>query len=105
MLRADLKLIPEAVQGPPRWHPALWPAALPAVTPTTRPVELRSRRVSWSSRCTTANRDRSVFTDPDRLDVTRAAASDLAFGAGGSLPRRPAGRVELQEAFRGLIGR
>jgi cytochrome P450 len=54
----------------------------------------------------TANRDPSVFTDPDRLDVTREAASHLTFGAGvhHCLGAQLA-RVELQEAFRGLIGR
>ena len=54
----------------------------------------------------TANRDSSVFRDPDRLDVSRDAASHLAFGAGvhHCLGAQLA-RVELQEAFRGLIGR
>jgi cytochrome P450 len=54
----------------------------------------------------TANRDSSVFTDPGRLDVTRDAASHLSFGAGvhHCLGAQLA-RVELQEAFRGLIGR
>jgi cytochrome P450 len=54
----------------------------------------------------TANRDPSVFADPDRFDVTRAAASHLSFGAGvhHCLGAQLA-RVELQEAFRGLIGR
>lgn len=54
----------------------------------------------------TANRDSSVFSDPNRLDVTRDATSHLAFGAGvhHCLGAQLA-RVELQEAFRGLIGR
>ena len=54
----------------------------------------------------TANRDPSVFANPDRLDVTRDAAGHLAFGAGvhHCLGAQLA-RVELQEAFRGLIGR
>jgi cytochrome P450 len=54
----------------------------------------------------TANRDPSVFADPDRFDVTRDAASHLSFGAGvhHCLGAQLA-RVELQEAFRGLIGR
>ncbi len=54
----------------------------------------------------TANRDPSVFADPDRFDVTRDAASHLTFGAGvhHCLGAQLA-RVELQEAFRGLIGR
>jgi cytochrome P450 len=54
----------------------------------------------------TANKDPSVFSDPDRFDVTRDAASHLTFGAGvhHCLGAQLA-RVELQEAFRGLIGR
>ncbi len=54
----------------------------------------------------TANRDPSVFADPDRFDVTRDAASHLSFGAGvhHCLGAQLA-RVELQEAMRGLIGR
>jgi cytochrome P450 len=54
----------------------------------------------------TANHDPSVFTDPDRFDVTRDAASHLVFGAGvhHCLGAQLA-RLELQEAFRGLIGR
>ena len=54
----------------------------------------------------TANQDPSVFADPDRFDVTRDAANHLSFGAGvhHCLGAQLA-RVELQEAFRGLIGR
>jgi cytochrome P450 len=54
----------------------------------------------------TANRDPSVFADPDRFDVTRAPASHLAFGVGvhHCLGAQLA-RMELQEAFRGLLGR
>jgi len=53
-----------------------------------------------------ANRDPSVFADPDRFDVTRAPASHLSFGLGVHycLGAQLA-RMELQEAFRGLLGR
>jgi len=54
----------------------------------------------------TANRDSSVFGDPDQFDVSRAPSSHLAFGAG---PHHCLGanlaRLELQEAFRGLLKR
>ena len=54
----------------------------------------------------TANRDSSVFTDPDRLDVSRDATSHLSFGWGAHhCVGAQLARVELQEAFRGLIGR
>jgi cytochrome P450 len=53
-----------------------------------------------------ANRDPSVFSDPDRFDVTRAPANHLSFGVGvhHCLGAQLA-RMELQEAFRGLLGR
>jgi cytochrome P450 len=54
----------------------------------------------------TANRDSSVFTNPDRLDVSRDATSHLSFGWGAHhCVGAQLARVELQEAFRGLIGR
>jgi cytochrome P450 len=54
----------------------------------------------------TANRDPSEFSDPDRLDVGRRLVSHLAFGAGAHhcLGAQLA-RMELQEAFRGLLDR
>jgi cytochrome P450 len=53
-----------------------------------------------------ANRDPSVFADPDRFDVSRVPANHLAFGAGvhHCLGAQLA-RLELQEAFNGLLGR
>jgi cytochrome P450 len=54
----------------------------------------------------TANKDPSVFSDPDRFDVTRDAANHMTFGAGAHhCIGAQLARVELQEAFRGLIGR
>jgi cytochrome P450 len=54
----------------------------------------------------TANRDPRAFTDPNTLDVGRPAAGHLSFGAGAHhcLGAHLA-RLELQEAFRGLIRR
>ena len=54
----------------------------------------------------TANRDPSAFSDPDRLDVARQIVGHLGFGAGAHhcLGAQLA-RMELQEAFRGLLGR
>lgn len=53
-----------------------------------------------------ANRDPGVFEDPDRFDVGRAPRTHLAFGAGAHhcLGAQLA-RMELQEAFRGLLAR
>ncbi len=53
-----------------------------------------------------ANRDTAAFDEPDRLDVTRAPRTHLGFGAGAHhcLGAQLA-RLELQEAFRGLLTR
>ncbi len=53
-----------------------------------------------------ANHDATMFPDPDRLDITRQAASHLTFGHG---PRycigAPLARIELQAVFSQLIPR
>jgi len=106
-LRADPELIPRAVEELLRYTRL---GGLPPARVTTEDVRLGGVTIPAGDRViplySTANRDRSVFIDPDRLDVTRDAASHLAFGAGvhHCLGAQLA-RVELQEAFRGLIGR
>jgi cytochrome P450 len=53
-----------------------------------------------------ANRDPSVYSEPYRFDISRDGADHLSFGFGlhHCLGAQLA-RLELQEAFRGLIGR
>ena len=54
-----------------------------------------------------ANRDPSVFADPDRFDVTRANAKDhLAFGMGPHvcLGQRVA-NMQLESAYRQILAR
>ena len=53
-----------------------------------------------------ANRDPSVFPDPDRFDVTRPPGTHVGFGFGihHCLGAQLA-RIEMQEAFRGLLSR
>ena len=106
-LRADPGLIPAAVEELLRCTRL---GGLPPARVTTEDVQLGGVTIPAGEQVmplySTANRDRSAFTDPDRLDVTRDAASHLSFGAGvhHCLGAQLA-RVELQEAFRGLIGR
>ena len=106
-LRADRGLIPGAVEELLRY------ARLGGLAParvTKEDVKIGGITIPAGEQViplfATANRDPSVFTDPDRFDVTRDAARHLAFGAGvhHCLGAQLA-RVELQEAFRGLIGR
>ena len=106
-LRADSKLIPGAVEELLRYVRlgGLAPARV-----TSEEVPIGDVTIPAGAAVIplygTANRDPSVFTDPDRFDVTRAAANHLAFGFGvhHCLGAQLA-RMELQEAFRGLLGR
>jgi cytochrome P450 len=53
-----------------------------------------------------ADRDESVYPDPDRLDVTREGPPHLAFGTGPHVCiGAPLARLELQEALAGLLER
>ena len=106
-LRADPELIPAAVEELLRCSRL---GGLPPTRVTTEDVQIGGVLIPAGEPVMplfgTANRDPSAFDDPDRFDVTRDAASHLAFGAGvhHCLGAQLA-RVELQEAFRGLIGR
>ena len=106
-LRADPELIPAAVEELLRCSRL---GGLPPTRVTTEDVQIGGVLIPAGEPVMplfgTANRDPSAFDDPDRFDVTRDAPSHLAFGAGvhHCLGAQLA-RVELQEAFRGLIGR
>ena len=106
-LRADPGLIPAAVEELLRCSRL---GGLPPARVTREDVQIGGVVIPAGEQVMplfgTANRDPSAFTDPDRFDVTRDAARHLTFGAGvhHCLGAQLA-RVELQEAFRGLIGR
>jgi cytochrome P450 len=107
-LRAAPDLIPAAVEELLRFvrlGSGLPPARVAREDVALGPVTIRAGE-SVLPLFATANRDPSVFRDPDQFDVTRDAASHLAFGAG---PHHCLGaqlaRLELQEAFRGLLSR
>jgi cytochrome P450 len=106
-LRADPELIPGAVEELLRYVRlgGLAPARV-----TREEVQIGDVTIPAGEKVLplygTANRDPSVFADPDRFDVTRAPANHLAFGLGVHycLGAQLA-RMELQEAFRGLLVR
>jgi cytochrome P450 len=106
-LRADPGLIPGAVEELLRYARL---GSLPPARMTREDVEIGGVTIPAGEQVMpligTANKDPSVFSDPDRFDVTRDAANHLTFGAGvhHCLGAQLA-RVELQEAFRGPIGR
>lgn len=106
-LRADPRLIPGAVEELVRYVRI---GVLPLARVTTEDVELGGVTIPADEvvlpMTMAANRDPSVFSEPDRFDVTRAPASHLGFGGGAHhcLGAQLA-RVELQEALRGLVTR
>jgi len=106
-LRASPRLIPGAVEELVRYVRI---GVLPLARVTTEDVELG--RVTIPAGETVlpiiqaANRDSSAFSEPDRLDVSRAPVSHLGFGSGAHhCLGAPLARVELQEALRGLVTR
>lgn len=107
-LRADPGLIPDAVEELLRY--VRLGGGLPPARMTTEDVQLGGVTIPAGEIVlplfATANRDPSIFSDPDRFDVSRVPASHLTFGAGvhHCLGAQLA-RLELQEALRGLLGR
>ncbi|MBI3687538.1 MAG: cytochrome P450 [Actinobacteria bacterium] len=99
-------LVPTAVEEILRWTvPGIH--ALRTVTRPTRihdvPLDTGDRVTLWN---VSANRDESVFTDPDEFRVTRSPNRHLSFGQGRHqcLGARLA-RLELAVLFRGIIER
>lgn len=106
-LRADPALIPGAVEELLRYVRI---GVLPMARVTTEDVELGGATIPAGEVVLpiiqAANRDPSVFSEPDRFDVSRAPASHLGFGSGAHhcLGAQLA-RVELHEALSGLVTR
>jgi cytochrome P450 len=107
-LRADPALIPGAVEELVRFVPLGF--GLPPARMATEDVSLGDVTIAAGEVVVplfaAANRDPAAFRDPDRFDVLRPPANHLAFGAGvhHCLGAQLA-RLELQQAFLGLIGR
>ncbi|MEB3367954.1 cytochrome P450 [Saccharopolyspora mangrovi] len=107
-LRADLDLIPSAVEELLRFVPLGVGAGFARYA--TEDVELGGVLVRAGepvlSSIGSANRDEAVFDDPEALDLARAEASHVGFGHG---PHHCLGaqlaRMELQVALRTLLTR
>ncbi|WP_350274613.1 cytochrome P450 [Kribbella sp. HUAS MG21] len=106
-LRADPAKVPAAVEELLRYlsvvHFGLFRYATDEVTVGSSTVGAGDYLIAALS---SANRDESVFPDPDRLDLERDAAAHVAFGFG---PHQCIGqqlaRLELQEALGRLLAR
>ena len=105
-LRADPSLVPGAVEEVLRW----WTPVMVFRRTAARDVELAGVRIRAGDKVvvsfTSADRDESVFADPDAFDVRRAPNPHLAFGHG---PHFCLGaqlaRVQMRALFGALLRR
>ncbi|MEU4806785.1 cytochrome P450 [Actinosynnema sp. NPDC023587] len=107
VLRADLSLVPRAVEELTRWKsPQLLTAPRYAQEDVAFGDVVVRKGEGVITALVSANRDPRVFTDPDRLDVTRAEAAHLAYSHG---PHFCLGagfaRVQTEEALTALLTR
>jgi cytochrome P450 len=109
-LSADPGLIPAAVEELLRYVIISGSGFVPLARVTREEVRLGGVTIPAGETVlpsfNVANRDPAAFDDPDRLDVGRVPKAHLGFGAGAHhcLGAQLA-RMELQEAFRGLLTR
>ncbi|MFF2025125.1 cytochrome P450 [Streptomyces sp. NPDC058171] len=105
-LAAEPDLLPSAVEEVLRWTST----ATHIMRTAVRPVEIHGKTIAAGDRVVfwlpSANRDETVFDDPDRFDVRRQPNRHLALGFGehfclGSM----LARVELQLLYQELLGR
>jgi len=107
-LQGDPALLPGAVEELIRY--VQLSSALPPARVTTEEVTLGGVTIPAGGMVFTlfviANRDPAAFPDPDTFDISRQPGTHLGFGVGAHhcLGAQLA-RVELTEAFRGLLGR
>jgi cytochrome P450 len=106
------------VQASPQLLPGMVDEAVRMVSPVmymrrtaTKDVELRGQKIAEGEKVImyygAANRDPSVFADPDRFDVSRANAKDhMAFGIGPHvcLGQRVA-NMQLEAVYRQILAR
>jgi cytochrome P450 len=107
-VRADLDLVPRAVEELMRYVPL--GAGAGNARYALEDVELGGVTVRAGEPVVyylgSANRDEAVYTDPDRLDLTRREAPHIGFGHGAHhCLGAPLARMELQVALRTLLER
>ncbi|MEO3886613.1 cytochrome P450 [Nonomuraea sp. B5E05] len=105
-LREDRSLLPTAVEELMRWDTPLqmferW---------VLEDIEVHGVEIPRGAEVAllfgSANRDQTVFDDPDRLDVGRADNPHISFGAGIHFCLgAPLARIELMESFGALLDR
>ncbi|HEY5853595.1 MAG TPA: cytochrome P450, partial [Aldersonia sp.] len=103
-LRADLSLLPSAIEEVLRFSPSVIQFRRTA----TRDLEFGGQRIAENDRViinyASANRDETVFADPDRFDIARDPNPHISFGDGthfclGANLARLQVRVLLTELF------
>ena len=108
-LRADLSLLPTAVEEFVRWATPVVSEARTATADAViggQPIAEGERVVIWTASC---NRDEAVFEDPERFDVGRHPNRHLGFAYGehfclGAHLARLTLRVEFEELLRRVKG-
>ena len=100
-LRAEPELLPGAVEEMLRW----WTPVMVFRRTATAAVEISGVRISAGEKVVVsflaANRDETVFPDPDSFDVRRAPGRHLVFGHG---PHFCLGAVAARTQIRSLFG-
>ncbi|MFD4657475.1 cytochrome P450 [Kitasatospora sp. NPDC058444] len=104
LLRANPELVPSAVEEMLRY----WPPVMDFRRTATRDVELGGRVVRRGDKVVvyhaSANRDGTVFPEPDRFDITRSPNDHVSFGYG---PHFCLGaqlaRIQLRSMLRRLV--
>lgn len=81
-LRADRTLVPDAVEEVLRLHPALHYMGRTLAQPVTLHGRTMPAGAAVALNFAAANRDRTVFADPDAFDVTRTPNRHVTFGHG-----------------------
>jgi cytochrome P450 len=105
-LRRTPELLPAAIDEILRIHPPLIASRRKA----TRPVNVGGASIASGERLTlmwaSANRDESVFGDPDELRLDRNPGDNLLYGAGIHVcPGAPLARLELRVLLEELLHR